>query len=161
MLSARTLVAALALAVAIVMAPASAFAPANGNSRPTTSLAVIGPKQAATMERLKNPAKFESTIQGLMAQKGLTRGQAEKRYGEFLADPDGFALKAAEEQRREKGYKDWIEQAMANSDDPEETLRRIKEFQKVNSLKGTAIMIILGAFGIYYNSVNPYIPPGH
>lgn len=63
MLSARTLVAALALAVAIVMAPASAFAPANGNSRPTTSLAVMGPKQAATMERLKNPAKFESTIQ--------------------------------------------------------------------------------------------------
>lgn len=38
-----------------------------------------------------------------MAQKGLTRGQAEKRYGEFLADPDGFALKAAEEERREKG----------------------------------------------------------
>ena len=34
-------------------------------------------------------AKFEQTIQGLMAQKGLTRGQAEKRYGEFLADPDG------------------------------------------------------------------------
>ena len=143
MLSARTLVAALALAVAIVMVPASAFAPANGNGRPTTSLAVMGPKQAAAMERLKNPAKFESTIQvcvciglpryvyvyieyaflkvwsflmshlsflslfrplqGLMAQKGLTRGQAEKRYGEFLADPDGFALKAAEEQRREKG----------------------------------------------------------
>ena len=50
---------------------------------------------------------------------------------------------------------------MANSDDPEETLRRIKEFQKVNSLKGTAIMVILGAFGIYYNSVNPYVPPGH
>ena len=42
-------------------------------------------------------------LQGLMAQKGLTRGQAEKRYGEFLADPDGFALKAAEEERREKG----------------------------------------------------------
>ena len=95
------------------------------------------------MERLKNPAKFESTIQvcvyrpmcmfvyragltrfglfsvshlsfslfrplqGLMAQKGLTRGQAEKRYGEFLADPEGFALKAAEEQRREKGEWNW------------------------------------------------------
>ena len=46
-------------------------------------------------------------LQGLMAQKGLTRGQAEKRYGEFLADPDGFALKAAEEQRREKGEWNW------------------------------------------------------
>ena len=42
-----------------------------------------------------------------MAQKGLTRGQAEKRYGEFLADPDGFALAAAEEQRREKGEWNW------------------------------------------------------
>ena len=59
------------------------------------------------------------------------------------------------------GYKDWIEQAMANSDDPEATLRRIKKFQKFNSIRGTAIMVIAGALGIWYNSANPYVPPGH
>lgn len=96
MLSVRSLVVAV-LAVALFSAadPAAAFAPtarsnAAGTSRASaTSLYVMGPKQAAAMEKLKNPAKYEQTIQGLMAQKGLTRGQAEKRYGEFLADPDG------------------------------------------------------------------------
>ena len=98
MVSVRTLVALLA-AVALFSAaePAAAFAPtassrsssSSNAGRAATSLYVMGPKQAAAMEKLKNPAKYEQTIQGLMAQKGLTRGQAEKRYGEFLADPDG------------------------------------------------------------------------
>lgn len=95
MLSVRTLVAMLAVALFSAADLAAAFAPHStagsnaGRSRAATSLYVMGPKQAAAMERLKNPAKYEETIQGLMAQKGLTRGQAEKRYGEFLADPDG------------------------------------------------------------------------
>ena len=59
------------------------------------------------------------------------------------------------------GYKDWIEQAMANSDDPEATLRRIKKFQRVNSFKGTAIMLIAGGLGVWYNYAHPYVPPGH
>ena len=59
------------------------------------------------------------------------------------------------------GYKDWIEQAMANSDDPEATLRRIKKFQRVNSFKGTAIMVIAGGLGVWYNYAHPYVPPGH
>ena len=139
MLSVRSLVAI--LAVALFSADlAAAFAPIGSNAgrAVTSALNVMGPKQAAAMEKLKNPAKYEQTIQGLMAQKGLTRGQAEKRYGEFLADPDGasstgtwssnvckmavnsqsncllfihvnlfdlsgFALAAAEMQRREKG----------------------------------------------------------
>ena len=98
MLSVRRIVALLA-AVALFSAaePAAAFAPtASSNSnagRAATSLYVMGPKQAAAMEKLKNPAKYEQTIQGLMAQKGLTRGQAEKRYGEFLADPDGACVR--------------------------------------------------------------------
>ena len=104
MLSVRSLVAFLA-AVALFSAaePAAAFAPTARSSsssssssnagRAATSLYVMGPKQAAAMEKLKNPAKYEQTIQGLMAQKGLTRGQAEKRYGEFLADPDGACVR--------------------------------------------------------------------
>ena len=99
MLSVRSLVAFLA-AVALFSAaePAAAFAPTASSSssnagRAPTSLYVMGPKQAAAMEKLKNPAKYEQTIQGLMAQKGLTRGQAEKRYGEFLADPDGACVR--------------------------------------------------------------------
>lgn len=101
MLSVRTLVAILAVALFSVADPATAFAPtASSNAgRAATSLSVMGPKQAAAMEKLKNPAKYEETIQGLMAQKGLTRGQAEKRYGEFLADPDGACVCADE--RRE------------------------------------------------------------
>lgn len=50
---------------------------------------------------------------------------------------------------------------MANSDDPEATLRRIKKFQRVNSFKGTAIMIIAGGLGVWYNYAHPYVPPGH
>ena len=103
MLSVRSIVAFLA-AVALFSAaePAAAFAPtassrsssSSNAGRAATSLYVMGPKQAAAMEKLKNPAKYEQTIQGLMAQKGLTRGQAEKRYGEFLADPDGACVRA-------------------------------------------------------------------
>ena len=152
------------LAILVAAASVSAFSvlpngPAIG--RPATALSVFGPKQALAIEKTKNPAKFEQTIQGLMSSKGLTRGQAEKRYGEFLVDPDGFALKAAEEERREKGYKDWIDQAVSKSDDPEATLRRIKKFQRVNSIKGTAIMIIAGGAAVWYNYANPYIPPRH
>jgi hypothetical protein len=152
------------LAVAVAATSVGAFSvlpngPAAG--RRATSLSVFGPKQALTIERTKNPAKFEQTIQGLMSSKDLTRGQAEKRYGEFLVDPDGFALKAAEEERREKGYKDWIDQAVSKSDDPEATLRRIKKFQRFNSIKGTAIMVIAGGAAVWYNYANPYIPPGH
>lgn len=97
MLSVRSLVAI--LAVALFSADlAAAFAPTGSNAgrAVTSALNVMGPKQAAAMEKLKNPAKYEQTIQGLMSQKGLTRGQAEKRYGEFLADPDGASFQLYE-----------------------------------------------------------------
>ena len=124
----------------------------------TTALNVFGPKQALAIEKAKNPAKFEATIEGLMSTKGLTRGQAEKRYGEFLIDPDGFALQAAEQERREKGYKDWIEQAVAKSDDPEATRIRIEEFTKRNQLKGPIIMIAFSAAVLSLSYANPYVP---
>ena len=129
-----------------------------GRSKGTTSLNVFGPKQALAIEKAKNPAKFEATIEGLMSTKGLTRGQAEKRYGEFLVDPDGFALQAAEQERREKGYKDWIEQAIDKSDDPEATRIRIEEFTKRNQLKGTVIMIAFSAAVLSLSYANPYVP---
>eukprot|EP00558_Chaetoceros_sp_UNC1202_P009742 CAMPEP_0197247232 /NCGR_PEP_ID=MMETSP1429-20130617/26991_1 /TAXON_ID=49237 /ORGANISM="Chaetoceros sp., Strain UNC1202" /LENGTH=164 /DNA_ID=CAMNT_0042708087 /DNA_START=12 /DNA_END=506 /DNA_ORIENTATION=+ len=129
--------------------------------RASTSLNVFGPKQALAIEKRKNPQQFESTIQGLMRAKNLTRDQAEKRYGEFLLDPDGFALKASEAERREVGYKDWIEQAVAKSDDPDATRDRIEAFTKRNQLKGTAIMALGSAALLAYSSSNPYIPPGH
>lgn len=155
----------LLLALAVAVSRASAFAPgpaaAAGSRSGGTALAMVfGPKQALAMERTKNPQKFEQTITGLMSSKGLTRGQAEKRYGEFLNDPDGFALREAEKQMKEKGYKDWKERAIGESDDPEATAKRINDFQRFNSIKGTAIMVLGGAALLYYQSVNPYIPPG-
>jgi hypothetical protein len=39
---------------------------------------VFGPKQALAIEKRKNPQAFESTIQGLMRTKGLSRADAEK-----------------------------------------------------------------------------------
>lgn len=131
-------------------------------SSSTTSLQMVfGPKQALAIEKRKNPQAFESTIQGLMKTKGLSRADAEKRYGEFLLDPDGFALRAAEAERREAGYKDWIEQAVAKSDDPEGTRKRIEDFTRTNRIKGTAIMIVGSAALLAYASSNPYVPPGH
>lgn len=127
-------------------------------SKGTTALNVFGPKQALAIEKTKNPAKFEATIEGLMSTKGLTRRQAETRYGEFLVDPDGFALQAAEQERREKGYKDWIEQAIDKSDDPEATRIRIEEFTKRNQLKGTIIMIAFSAAVLSLSYANPYVP---
>jgi len=120
---------------------------------------VLGPKQFLAIEKRKNPKKFETTIQNLMKKKKLSRKQAETRYGNFLVDPDGFALQAAADERREKGYKDWKEQAIAKSDDPEATRERIDEFQKINSLKGTAIIFLFSAAALYYSSTNTYIPP--
>mmetsp|Transcript_27619 Transcript_27619/g.41795 ORF Transcript_27619/g.41795 Transcript_27619/m.41795 type:complete len:169 (-) Transcript_27619:1634-2140(-) len=122
---------------------------------------VFGPNIAAEMEKKKNPKKYESTIQNLMKQNKLTRQQAEKRYGEFLADPDGFALRAAAQERKEKGYKDWKEQAIAKSDDPEATRKRIEEFQKKSTLKATAMITIFGSAAMYYSSINQFVPPTH
>eukprot|EP00563_Minutocellus_polymorphus_P001203 CAMPEP_0181045946 /NCGR_PEP_ID=MMETSP1070-20121207/14084_1 /TAXON_ID=265543 /ORGANISM="Minutocellus polymorphus, Strain NH13" /LENGTH=166 /DNA_ID=CAMNT_0023124519 /DNA_START=64 /DNA_END=564 /DNA_ORIENTATION=+ len=130
----------------------------SSRSRLTTALNVFGPKQALAIEKAKNPAKFEATVEGLMSTKGLTRGQAEKRYGEFLIDPDGFALQAAEQERREKGYKDWVEQAVAKSDNPEATRKRIEEFTKRNQIKGTAIMVAFSAAVLSFSYANPYVP---
>lgn len=127
----------------------------------TTSLnMVFGPKQALAIEKRKNPQGLESTIQGLMKTKSLSRAQAEQRYGEFLLDPDGFALKAAAAERKEVGYKDWIEQAVAKSDDPDATRERIENFTRTNNIKGTAIMAIGGAALLAYSATNPYTPPG-
>ena len=71
------------------------------------------------------------------------------------------ALKAAAAERKEAGYKDWIEQAVAKSDDPDATRERIEKFTRKNQLKGTAIMAIGGAALLAYSASNPYIPPGH
>merc|ERR1719223_2111752 len=122
-------------------------------------LSVFGPNQALAIEKRKNPKQFESTIQGLMKTKKLTREQAEKRYGEFLLDPDGFALKAAAADRKKKGYKNWIEQAVAESDDPEGTRQRIEDYTNKNRLKGTAIMILFSAVWLASSAMNPYVPP--
>ena len=54
---------------------------------------------------MKHPTKFETTIKGLMKKNKLMRDQAEKRYGDFLVDPDGFALRAGEEMRKKDFYK--------------------------------------------------------
>ena len=83
-----------------------------------------------------------------------------QRYGEFLLDPDGFALKAADLERREAGYKDWIEQAVAKSDNPEATRERIESFTKRNQLKGTAIIAVGASALLAYSATHPYIPPG-
>jgi len=129
------------------------------NKPSTTSLTMVfGPKQALAIEKRKNPKQLESTIQGLMKTKKLNREQAEKRYGEFLLDPDGFALKAAAAERREVGYKDWIEQAVAKSDDPDATRERIEEFTNRNRNRGVAIMSVLSASILYYTYTHPFVP---
>eukprot|EP00555_Chaetoceros_dichaeta_P010143 CAMPEP_0198267704 /NCGR_PEP_ID=MMETSP1447-20131203/34208_1 /TAXON_ID=420782 /ORGANISM="Chaetoceros dichaeta, Strain CCMP1751" /LENGTH=108 /DNA_ID=CAMNT_0043958419 /DNA_START=42 /DNA_END=365 /DNA_ORIENTATION=+ len=101
----------IALLFLIFALPSNAFSNniiATFNNPSTTGLSMVfGPRQALAIEKRKNPQQFEITIQGLMKSKKLTRDQAEKRYGDFLLDPDGFALKAAEDERREVGYKDW------------------------------------------------------
>eukprot|EP00543_Licmophora_paradoxa_P019302 CAMPEP_0202464656 /NCGR_PEP_ID=MMETSP1360-20130828/62632_1 /ASSEMBLY_ACC=CAM_ASM_000848 /TAXON_ID=515479 /ORGANISM="Licmophora paradoxa, Strain CCMP2313" /LENGTH=154 /DNA_ID=CAMNT_0049088055 /DNA_START=132 /DNA_END=592 /DNA_ORIENTATION=- len=137
---------ALVLTQSFVIPPSSTTARFGSSSSSTspmaTQLNVFSPKEALSIERLKNPKKTEATIAGLMKSKKLTRAQAEKRYGEFLLDPDGFALRAADAQMREKGYKDWKERAIGESDDPEATRKRIDEFQAKNSIKGTAIILV-------------------
>eukprot|EP00548_Thalassiothrix_antarctica_P005572 CAMPEP_0194134234 /NCGR_PEP_ID=MMETSP0152-20130528/4322_1 /TAXON_ID=1049557 /ORGANISM="Thalassiothrix antarctica, Strain L6-D1" /LENGTH=135 /DNA_ID=CAMNT_0038829873 /DNA_START=153 /DNA_END=560 /DNA_ORIENTATION=- len=120
---------------------------------------VVGPAQVLALERMKNPKQFEKTIQNLMKTKKLSRKQAEKRYGDFLVDPDGFALRAAADERKEKGYKDWKEQAIAKSKDPVATKKRIDDFQKAGQLKGTAVIFFFATAAIYYSSQNPYVPP--
>jgi hypothetical protein len=82
-----------------------------------------------------------------------------KRYGEFLVDPDGFALNAAAAERKEMGYKNWIDQAVSKSDDPEGTQKRIDDFTARNKLKGTAIMAVFSAVALYYSAMNPYVKP--
>ena len=83
----------------------------------------------------------------------------EQRYGEFLIDPEGFALRAAEIERKEKGYKNWIDQAAARSDDPTATRQRIEDFTNRNRIKGIAIMTIVSAAALAYSASNPYVPP--
>jgi len=106
-------------------------------------LNIFGPNQALAIERKKNPAKFEATIQNLMKQKKLSRDKAEKRYGEYLLDPDGFALRASDAQRKKDGYKNWEEAAIGRSSDPEATRERIAKFKRDSQIKALAI---IGAF---------------
>ena len=102
-----------------------------------------------------------ATIQGLMKQKKLTREQAEERYGNYLLNPNEFALQAAEETWKAQGYKNWEEAAIARSADPEATKARIEEFTAKNRMRGIAIMTVGSAALLWYSSQNPYIPPGH
>ncbi len=66
--------------IAVLVASTSAFTSNSFNSQRSgsTKLMVFGPKQALAIEKRKNPQAFESTIQGLMKTKRLTREQAEK-----------------------------------------------------------------------------------
>mmetsp|Transcript_17159 Transcript_17159/g.23004 ORF Transcript_17159/g.23004 Transcript_17159/m.23004 type:complete len:165 (-) Transcript_17159:344-838(-) len=121
---------------------------------------VFGKETALQIEKRKNPQQFEATIEGLMKTKKLTRAQAEKRYGEFLLDPDGFALRAAEEEIKRGGYKDWEEMAIARSDDPEATRERITKFKNKNRTRGIIIMSVFFAAAIASSVMNPYVPPG-
>jgi hypothetical protein len=82
------------------------------------------------LEKRKNPSGYEKTITGLMKQKKLSRQDAEKRYGTFLVDPDGFALRAGEKAMKEDGYKNWEEAAIGRSKDPEATRVRIQEVSR-------------------------------
>lgn len=125
-----------------------------------THLGIFGPKQALEIEKRKNPKAVESTIQGLMKQKKLTRDQAEKRYAEFLNDPDGFALRAGEETWKREGYKNWEDAAVGRSADPEATAARIAKFKRDSQLKGVSIMTLGSALLLWYSSQNPYVPPG-
>lgn len=122
---------------------------------------VVGPKQALALEKMKNPEKLEATITGLMQQKNLTREQAEQRYGEFLVDPDGFALRAKDEEMKEAGYKDWIEMAVARSDDPDATRKRIEDFTDRKRTQGIIIMAVFSAAAVYQSVMNPYVAPGN
>mmetsp|Transcript_14966 Transcript_14966/g.20408 ORF Transcript_14966/g.20408 Transcript_14966/m.20408 type:complete len:165 (-) Transcript_14966:418-912(-) len=122
---------------------------------------VFGKDTALAIEKRKDPKAFEATIQNLMKTKKLTRAQAEKRYGEFLLDPDGFALKAAEAERKEMGYKDWEEMAIARSDDPEATRERITKFKNKNRTRGIIIMSVFFAAAVASSIMNPYVPPGN
>eukprot|EP00567_Pseudictyota_dubia_P014052 CAMPEP_0197436310 /NCGR_PEP_ID=MMETSP1175-20131217/3779_1 /TAXON_ID=1003142 /ORGANISM="Triceratium dubium, Strain CCMP147" /LENGTH=161 /DNA_ID=CAMNT_0042965567 /DNA_START=79 /DNA_END=564 /DNA_ORIENTATION=+ len=156
----RTIIACVPLLLVLLsQSVANAFVVSGSHFRQSTALSVFGPAQAAAIEKRKNPQKFESTIQGLMKTKGLTREQAEKRYGEFLVDPDGFALAAAEAERKEKGYKNWEEQAIAKSDDPEATRARIEAFKNKNRTRGIIIMILFSAAAVANSVMNPYVPP--
>jgi len=47
-------------------------------TRRTSNLNLFGPKQALAIEKRKNPEALESTIQGLMLTKSLSRADAEK-----------------------------------------------------------------------------------
>ena len=80
-----------------------------------------------------------------MKAKKLTRSAAEKQYGEYLLDPDGFALRAGEAARKEAGYKNWEEAAIGRSDDPDATRDRINKFKRVSTFKALAVIAVFSA----------------
>jgi len=157
-----TLVPVLLLALSWSPLFADAFAPFVG-SPPVRSLGVrpldlFGGKTALEIEKKKNPAQFEQTIKGLMQQKKLNREQAETRYADFLNDPDGFALRAMDEDVKAKGYRDWRERAIGESADPGATQERIDGFINFNRNRGTAIILAFFAAAIYYSETHPFVP---
>ncbi|GMH83630.1 hypothetical protein TrVE_jg11385 [Triparma verrucosa] len=128
------------------------IAPQQQIRSPTQMSMIFGPKQALAIEKRKDPKKFESTINGLMKKNKLTRDAAEKRYGEFLIDPDGFALRAGQAAQKAAGYKNWEDAAIGRSKNPEETRARIDKFKKESQLKALAVITVFSAVLLFASS---------
>lgn len=117
----------------------------SGRAQSPTSLKIFGPKQALAIELKKNPAKTEATIANLMKKNKLTRSAAEKRLGEYLVDPDGFALRAGAKRDKEEGYKNWEEAAVGRSKDPVATRERIDKFKRDSQFKALGVIAVFSA----------------
>jgi len=141
-----------ALLISFLASFTTAFVPLRVRhlNAPATSLRMgVGGKAAFGLQKLKDPAATEQTVIGLMETKELTREQAEERYGDYLVDPDGFALNAFEEQNKVDGYANWEEATVGRSDDPEATRKRIDDFKRTSSYKAYAVVTFFCSLLLY------------
>ena len=97
------------------------------------------------IEFKKDAKKTEATITSLMEKNKLSLAAAEKRYREFLVDPDGFALCAGAARNKAEGYKNWEDAAVGRSKDQQATRERIDNFKKQSQLKALGVIAVFSA----------------
>eukprot|EP00543_Licmophora_paradoxa_P005067 CAMPEP_0202446494 /NCGR_PEP_ID=MMETSP1360-20130828/4968_1 /ASSEMBLY_ACC=CAM_ASM_000848 /TAXON_ID=515479 /ORGANISM="Licmophora paradoxa, Strain CCMP2313" /LENGTH=164 /DNA_ID=CAMNT_0049062981 /DNA_START=13 /DNA_END=507 /DNA_ORIENTATION=- len=133
---------------------------ATSNNRLMTTKLFVGP-----LQKITNREEYEKAVQGLMKTKGFTREQAEKEYGEFLDNPNNYALNKGEAYYKSLGYKNLMDGVVGEADKEgkgEEVRQRIDDFKKQSQIKATAVLAVAFAAFIYskiqYDIAHPFIP---
>mmetsp|Transcript_9078 Transcript_9078/g.28374 ORF Transcript_9078/g.28374 Transcript_9078/m.28374 type:complete len:155 (-) Transcript_9078:50-514(-) len=108
-----------------------------------TRLNFLSPEMSGALAKMSDADNYEKIVSETMVKEDCDRDEAERRYNQYLFDPDGYSIMKMNEQIRNKGFSSFEEMFVAENGQDAWDARQAS-IAESKSQKGTTSIFVVG-----------------